>query len=1123
MVGDLPDFLIRAREAVTAGRLDEARGLLSPGRLREVRATARDDGSGAGLLLVVADLLYETHLAGQAESWYRRLLEIAAHPHACHRLAQICSRDTSRLAEAATYSRKALETQPDNAAFRCILARDLIQCGRTQEGVDLLAQAADLSPQRPDVRSSHLWYLHYLPAETRESLSQGYRRWGRDFAPVGRARTHHANVPDPDRRLRIGYLSPDFRRHPVSLSFEPILDGHDRTAVEVFGYGHVACPDAVTARLRQKFDVYRPVWGQDAEAVARQIEHDRIDVLVALAGHCTGHRLDVLALKPSPIQVDVGGIDTTGMEQVDYRITDPILDPPEAVPFYTEQLVHLSGGCVSFRPPQESPMVGALPAQANGFVTFGSFNQHPKISGVTLSLWSEIIRSVPDSQMILQFPAGQDAGVREHLWREFERRGVARNRVTLCGELPYLEHLELMGQVDLALDTYPFNGCMTSLEGLWMGVPVVTLTGQTCVSRVGLDILTRLGLEVFAASDPRQVVVKACAFARQGRDLAAIRSSLRALMLQSPLCQPRRMAGDLEQAYRRMWRRWCEGQGTHHESPVHKEDRTVLLGSPGAPVAIAVEAAHDAAIAPPSCELEGTLAPGHAPVTAEDFHRLAQAVAQDDRRLSEAVDLERRAVDLDPGHALHCRGLGLLLMRVGRVEEAVQWLRRAVDLDPADPIHEVVLSGQLTYLPEAGEEDLARGPRRWAQGFAPADRARRHWLAAADPDRPLRIGYLCSDFRAHASMANFEAALVARDRGAFEVYGYGSVARPDHVTGRIAGRFDLYRDVLRLSDDQVAACVEADGVDILVEIGGLCEGHRLGVLAARPAPIQVDYGAVGTTGLVQIDYRLTDEILDPPHLARAYAERSVYLPGGLVGYTPSPAPPVPVLPARRNGFVTFGCFNNNTKINRFTLDLWAQILRAVPGSRLVLACQVGGDPRARAMYREALEQLGVEPARVQIGGRVPSHLRYLAALGQIDIALDTYPYQGCITTLDGLWMGVPVISLAGRTYVSRVSLTLLSRIGLAEWVACDGSGYVSRAVDLAGDLDRLAGLRLDLRTRLQASCVCDTRRFARDLEAAYRWMWREGCRLAACHDGRAAGRDTGVASERREPCPAGQA
>ena len=988
--GDLPDFLIRAHEAVTAGQLDEARGLLSPGRLRDVRETARDDPSRSGLLLVVADLLYETHLVGQAESWYRRLLEIAAHPHAYHRLAQICSRDMSRLAEAATYSGKALETQPDNVAFRCILGRDLIQSGRIQEGVDLLAQAAGLSPQSPDVRSSHLWYLHYLPGETRVSLSQGYRRWGRDFAPVGRARTHHPNVPDPDRRLRIGYLSPDFRRHSVSLSFEPILDGHDRTAVEVFGYGHVACPDAVTSRLQQKFDVYRPVWGQDTEAVARQIEQDRIDILVALAGHCTGHRLDVLALKPSPIQVDIGSIDTTGMEQVDYRITDPILDPPEAEPFYAEQLVHLSGGFVSFRPPQESPMVGALPAQANGFVTFGSFNQHPKISGVTLSLWSEILRSIPDSQMILKFLAGQDAGVREHLWREFERRGVARNRVTLCGELPYLEHLELMGQVDLALDTYPFNGCITSLECLWMGVPVVTLTGQTYVSRVGLDILTRLGLEVFAASDPRQYVAKACAFARQGRDLAAIRSSLRALMLQSPLCQPRRMAGELEQAYRRMWRRWCEGRSTHHESPVKKED-------------------------------------------------------------------------------------------------------------------------------------LARGPRRWVQVYAPADRASRHRPTDADPDRPLRIGYLSSDFRARASMPNFEAALVARDRGAFEVYGYGSVACPDHVTGRLAGRFDLYRDVLRLSDDQVAACVEEDGIDILVEIGGLCEGHRLGVLAARPAPIQVDYGAVGTTGLVQIDYRLTDEILDPPHLARSYTERSVYLPGGLVGYTPSPAPPVPVLPARRNGFVTFGCFNNNTKINRFTLDLWAQILRAVPGSRLVLACQAGADPRAQVMYREALEQLGVEPARVQIGGRVPSHLRYLAALGQVDIALDTYPYQGCITTLDGLWMGVPVISLAGRTYVSRVSLTLLSRIGLAEWVACDGSGYVSRAVDLAGDLDRLAGLRRDLRTRLQASCVCDARRFARDLEAAYRWMWHEGCRRAACHDGGAAGRDTGVASERREPCPAGQA
>jgi predicted O-linked N-acetylglucosamine transferase (SPINDLY family) len=319
------------------------------------------------------------------------------------------------------------------------------------------------------------------------------------------------------------------------------------------------------------------------------------------------------------------------------------------------------------------------------------------------------------------------------------------------------------------------------------------------------------------------------------------------------------------------------------------------------------------------------------------------------------------------------------------------------------------------------------------------------------------------------------------------------VAHPDHVTARLGERFDVYRDVLHLSDEQVADCVEEDGIDILVEIGGVCEGHRLGVLATKPAPVQVDYGAVGTTGLAQIDYRLTDDLLDPSHLARAYTETPVYLAGGLVGYTPPTAPPVPSLPACRNGFVTFGCFNNNTKINPMTLDLWAQILRGVPGSRLVLKCQVGDDSRARAMYLEALEQLGVGPERVRIMGRMPSHLQHLAALGQIDIALDTYPYNGCITTLDGLWMGVPAVSLAGRTYVSRVGLTILSRIGMAEWVAEDGPGYVSRAVDLARDLDRLSGLRRSLRRRLRESPVCDLQRFARQLEGAYRWMWHRWC------------------------------
>jgi protein O-GlcNAc transferase len=558
-IGELPDFLRAAHEAVLAGRLGEARDLLSPRPLRAVREVLRKDPSRVDVMFVVAGLLLDSGQYGQAESWYRSLLTIESHPSVYNRLAQICSHDMSRLTEAVTYSRKALDGEPDNVVFRCILGRDLIQAGQITEGVNLLARAVDQSPKNQEVRSCYLWHLHFLPDQTRQSLSEGYRRWGRDFAPSDRARRNHQNVPDPHRRLRVGYLSPDFRRDSVSLMVEPVLDGHDRAAVEVFGYGNEACPDAVTQRLQEKFDVYRTASGLDAETVARQIEEDRIDILVALAGHCTHPRLDVLAFKPAPIQVDLGSFDTTGMDQVDYRITDPILDSPGTESFYTEQLVHLPGGAQSFRPPLESPIGGLLPMEANGFVTFGSFHPHLDISSVTLSLWCEILRAVPDSQMILTCLAGEDAGVRESLWRRFQGLGIARERVHIYGELPHLEHLEMMGQVDLALDTYPFNGGMTTLEGLWMGVPFVTLTGQTTVSRVGLDILHRLGLEVFAASVPQEYVAKACAFARQSRELAEIRTSLRSLMLQSPMCRPKRMAGELEEVYRRMWLRWCEG------------------------------------------------------------------------------------------------------------------------------------------------------------------------------------------------------------------------------------------------------------------------------------------------------------------------------------------------------------------------------------------------------------------------------------------------------------------------------------------------------------------------------------------------------------------------------------
>jgi len=477
------------------------------------------------------------------------------HEHAC-----ACALDKIRLSEAAHYSRLAVQAAPDNALYYAFLGRDLVQVGRIHEGVAMLRRAVQMAPDNRDVRASYLWYLSYLPDQSPERIFQAYRQWAADFTPAHRARIAHERVLDPERRLRIGYISPDFRRHSVAYSFEPVLDGHDRHQVEIFGYGNIEHEDDTTRILKAKFDTYRGIWGLSPEQLARQIELDSIDILVELAGHCTNNSLPAMAFKPAPIQVDLGGITTTGMQQIDYRITDAILDPPGTQAFYTETLISIASGFVSYRPPGESPMVEPLPAYENGHITFGSYNNCIKIDDATVTLWARILKACPNAVFVFKCFAVGDPGIRDHYLALFEGLGVNRKRIRFWGEMPLYEHLGSLGRIDIALDAFPFNGCMTTLEGLWMGVPMLTLSGQTYVARVGQDIMTQLGLEILVAHDRDEYVAKAVSFARQWDELACIRAGLRTLMLNSSLCRPDRMANELEIAYRKMWRDWVQGQ-----------------------------------------------------------------------------------------------------------------------------------------------------------------------------------------------------------------------------------------------------------------------------------------------------------------------------------------------------------------------------------------------------------------------------------------------------------------------------------------------------------------------------------------------------------------------------------
>jgi len=561
--GVLPGFLIEAFNVAATGDMAECERLLTAEGVAFVdrmRNGALPGGPLASLILAI--LLQRMGRYDQALQRYQTLASLEPHPLLFNEQAVILH-SLGRFSEAVERRRRALDLMPHERAIREAYSMDLIQAGFVREGLAVLQELVEQGAISPGMHSNLLFYSHCLPEMDQAGLLELHRQWARTHAPVHLAQTHHPNDLDLDRRIRIGYISADFHRHSANLMFEAMLTGRDPSAVVVFGYGSVDQPDDVTDRFASMMDAYRPIQDLDDGTVADLIRQDEIDILVEVAGHTGGHRLTVLAHKPAPIQVDWGGINTTGMDQVDYRLTDSWLDPPGIQSGYVETLVHLPGGFSRFAPLQAVPPVGPLPAMGNGVVTFGSFNGHMKINTYILGLWAQVLRHCPGSRMLVKYRSLSDEGIRRRLCAEFERHGISSDRIHVEGWKDDERHWDLYNQVDVCLDTYPYNGCITTLEALWMGIPVVSLAGRICVSRVGLSAMACAGLAKFVASSGEEYVAKAVALTRDLETLAKLRRNLRQVMAASPLHDVRGYARELEAAYRQMWRRWCQ---TRHKT-----------------------------------------------------------------------------------------------------------------------------------------------------------------------------------------------------------------------------------------------------------------------------------------------------------------------------------------------------------------------------------------------------------------------------------------------------------------------------------------------------------------------------------------------------------------------------
>jgi predicted O-linked N-acetylglucosamine transferase (SPINDLY family) len=456
-----------------------------------------------------------------------------------------------------------LERQPNNLTALITLGSCLSSGGDSAKALCLYRQVLDQDPTQAGMGSNLLFEHNNVQTLDRAQMFALHRDWAERFeTPLLRTPDFAHLRRDPQRPLRIGYVSGDFVRHPVGFLLRDILRYHDKQAFSIHCFSMVIRSDDVLPELRAAADSWEDIFHLSDDEVVELIRAAEIDILVDLSGHTAFHRLTVFALKPAPLQAEwIGYFHSTGMATIDYFITDPFTSPAGSGQLFSEVPLHLPHTRFCYGPPDYAPDVVALPALTKGFVTFGSFNRLPKLTDETLCAWSQIVRAVPDSRLVIKSGALSESLVRERLLARLASLGIEAHRVDLREASTHANMLAEYGDIDIALDTFPFNGGMTTLEALWMGVPVVTLAGDTVVSRQTFSALANLGLDQqLAFADWPAYVAGAVQLAADVQGLAELRQQMRTRMAQSPLRDARQFTRDLEALLRRMWRAWCAGE-----------------------------------------------------------------------------------------------------------------------------------------------------------------------------------------------------------------------------------------------------------------------------------------------------------------------------------------------------------------------------------------------------------------------------------------------------------------------------------------------------------------------------------------------------------------------------------
>lgn len=1124
----------------------------------------------------------------EAAACYRRAIELDPKQAVPYSNLGVLLTTGQAFREAEACFRKALQLEPQNAFALRNLSTALVKLGHLGEAESVIRKAIAIDPDSPLAYDLLLFVLNYTHIDKAGEARDLAEQYGRLVARRRSQLYREWRCEKNPLRLKIGLVSADLHSHPVGYFVESLVSNLPTDSIELVAYVHMSeqkC-DALTTRIRPHFSDWKSIYRLSDQDAAALIHADGIHVLLDLSGHITDNRLPLFAFKPAPIQASwLGYFATTGVAEMDYLIGDPWLCPAGEEAHFTEAVWRLPQTWLSFTPPETDVPVSALPALQNGCVTFGCFNNLNKMNDAVVSLWAELLHQLPDARLLLKAPQLRDSAVQAETASRFALHGIGSDRLMLEGPSPRQEYLQAYAKVDIALDPFPYPGGATSVDTLWMGVPVLTLRGNRFLAHLGESVAMNAGLDQWIAQDKTDYIARARTFASDLPALAALRQRLREQLRQSPLLDAPGFARGFEDGLQQMWAHKQNPGATtptappaQSRLPAHTSDTLQRLLQQGKHVELEKQAQaaiqkyptaaagwralsqaryHGGRLEAALQAVQQLLALQADDAAAHGLHgliliglqqwpaaeqSLARAIALDphqpdphinlaylhrragrldaaaacyraaialnpaqaathanlgvilleQRQLRAAEDSFRQALALSPRHTTPMLGLGSTLVKLGIVDEAESLMRTLIQLAPDNAQAYSTLLFLLNYRNSAYSAEALQLAVRYGKMLSRTIKPRyTQWQCETEPAR-LKVGIVSGDLYQHPVGYFLEGLLRALDPARVEVIAYSN--RPAHkddaMSARLRACCSAWRVIHAQDDAAAAAQIHADGIHVLLDLAGHTGDTRLPLFARKPAPVQAAWlGYFATTGVEQMDYLIGDPNVCPPEEENHFTETIWRLPETYLCFTPPDADiPLNELPALSKGHVTFGCFNNVGKLNDAVIHTWSRILQQIPNARLLLKARQLDDAEIRARLRARFSTHGIGDDCLMLEGPT-SRTDYLQAYQRLDIVLDPFPYPGGTTTVEALWMGIPVLTLRGSTMLSHAGENIMTNLGLPEWIAEDQDDYVARAKAFSATPEVLSDLRSRLRNQALASPMFDAARFARNFEEALWGMW----------------------------------